>query len=191
MKGVYKMNKLTFDEKLDELYKRLKRNKRITRKDKFSNGASMYTWFYNTRYKLKNTPSKKALFILSSFGNFFDDIFNERKREVYEYLIENKKRPNGSVLFKNGVSMYNFVRDHKEKLFYLAFIGDEEARLIFDYWDGSEQEKIDFAVKVYNKYSKMKINKKLMKIAVGNKEEMESLILDNEGVKECSIQKKK
>lgn len=146
------MKKLSFDDKLSELYNFILENGNIVRKDKFSDGVLMYFWFYNNLEKIRGLSSSEASKIMEWYKNKKDK-FEVRKKELYDFVIRNNRLPSKSDTFADGINMYNFVRDNKQKLIECSFTGDEEGMLISDYLLGIEQEKYEEVLSCLEKYN--------------------------------------
>lgn len=122
----YLDNKLSFDDKLDELYGMSLNEDFVLKGALFSDGVQVYGWLHENRERLKKLADERAIFICKKY---FKLSFEEKVLEAYEYLCLNEDIPfqsNSDVLFSDGTLMGMWFSNNKRKIFGLNNILKEK-----------------------------------------------------------------
>ena len=119
------ISELTFEEKLEEAYEYLQKNKSLPntndKQKKFSDGVLMGAWFNNNKSKLEeiSKDNEQAKAILYYLENKDEIIFQNKMNETYDYLQEYDNLPfltNRQVKFSDGTLMVSWLSNNKLKL---------------------------------------------------------------------------
>ena len=139
-------NKLTFEDKLDEIYNYLLNYNELPsdKNVKFSNGQIMMYFLNHNRRKIETLNDEKSLLIKKYWDGFQKLSFADKVREFYAICLNDVQITSDSK-FSDGVNIKNWLHDNKRRLKQID--DDNFKNILINFFGNTFEEKV---VEAYN-----------------------------------------